>query len=486
MSYTLYVNDNGTPVFIANLTETAARAASSVQALAVDDSVITLTRADGSTATLDCLPLRVGKASKLTTARTLQVDLTSTGEVSFDGSANASIGVSGILPVAYGGTGSSTGVAPKAAADASGNNIVATYATKAELTSSSDSKAPASHTSETATSAKFSHVKLSDATNSTSGASEGIAATPKAVNTAYNLASEAMAAAEAAHEAATASVVASATTPKAAGTAAVGTEVGYARGDHVHPAQTTISGNAGSATKLATARTIDGVSFDGSAAITHYGTCSTDAGTAAKTVSLTGFSLVTGAEVTVKFTVTNTAASPTLNVNSSGAKAIYYNGAAITAGYLKANKIYKFVYNGTQYDFIGDIDTNTTYTSGTGLSLSSNKFSLANTAVTSGAYGPSVDASPAHGGSFTVPYLTIDAQGRVTKAETKTITLPASGNTDKKVQVATNTTTKAYITASTSAATTGTLICDTGVYLDASAGMLTATTFKTASGIEIY
>lgn len=58
---------------------------------------------------------------------------------------------------------------------------------------------------------------------------------------------------------------ASGTTPKAAGTAAVGAEMdAFARGDHVHPAQTTVSGNAGTATKLATARTINGVGFDGS------------------------------------------------------------------------------------------------------------------------------------------------------------------------------------------------------------------------------
>lgn len=56
---------------------------------------------------------------------------------------------------------------------------------------------------------------------------------------------------------------ASTTTPKANGTAAVGTDTKFARGDHVHPAQTTITGNAGSATKLQNARTINGVSFDG-------------------------------------------------------------------------------------------------------------------------------------------------------------------------------------------------------------------------------
>ena len=90
-----------------------------------------------------------------------------------------------------------------------------------------------------------------------------------------------------------------------------------------------------------------------------YGSCSTAAGTAAKAVTVDNFSLETGAKVAVKFTVTNTAANPTLNVNSTGAKAIYYNGAAITAGYLKANKVYEFIYNGTQWDFVGDIDTDT-------------------------------------------------------------------------------------------------------------------------------
>ena len=124
-------------------------------------------------------------------------------------------------------------------------------------------------------------------------------------------------------------------------------------------APTTVSGNAGSATKLATARTIDGVSFNGTANIIHYGTCSTAAATVEKTVSCTGFTLVTGAEITIRFTVTNTAASPTLNVNNTGAKAIVYRNAAISAGYLAANRVYKFVYDGTNYELIGDVNTDT-------------------------------------------------------------------------------------------------------------------------------
>ena len=65
----------------------------------------------------------------------------------------------------------------------------------------------------------------------------------------------------------------STTTPKVAGTATVGSESAVARGDHVHPVQTSVSGNAGTATKLATERTIQignkSNTFDGSANITY-------------------------------------------------------------------------------------------------------------------------------------------------------------------------------------------------------------------------
>ena len=150
--------------------------------------------------------------------------------------------------------------------------------------------------------------------------------------------------------------------PKANGTAAAGSSASVARADHVHPLQTTVSGNAGSATKWATARKINGLTVDGTADRSNYGSCSTAAATAAKVVDCAGFALVTGAEITVKFTVTNTAANPTLNVNGSGAKSIYYRGSAISAGYLAANRTYTFRYNGTQYDLVGDLDTNTVYT----------------------------------------------------------------------------------------------------------------------------
>ena len=126
-------------------------------------------------------------------------------------------------------------------------------------------------------------------------------------------------------------------------------------------APTSITGNAGTATKWATKRTVDGVQMDGSANVHHYGTCSTAAATAEKAVALTGFVLATGAVIRVKFTVTNTAANPTLNVNGTGAKAIRYRNAAVSASYLAANRTYDFVYDGTYYQLVGDVDTNTTY-----------------------------------------------------------------------------------------------------------------------------
>ena len=62
-------------------------------------------------------------------------------------------------------------------------------------------------------------------------------------------------------------------TPKVAGTATVGSDSGAARGDHVHPAQTSVSGNAGTATKLQSGKEIaignKSNNFDGSANISY-------------------------------------------------------------------------------------------------------------------------------------------------------------------------------------------------------------------------
>ena len=112
------------------------------------------------------------------------------------------------------------------------------------------------------------------------------------------------------------------------------------------------------ANTLKTARTIDGVKFDGSAGIIHYGVCSSSAALAAKTVDCTGFTLVTGAWIAVKFTHENTASwsGVTLNVNNTGAKNIKYRGGAgvTELPHLQLdNTILMLVYDGTNYEVVG-------------------------------------------------------------------------------------------------------------------------------------
>lgn len=92
----------------------------------------------------------------------------------------------------------------------------------------------------------------------------------------------------------------------------------------------------------------------------HYGVCSTASAQAAKTVDCPGFTLVTGAWIIVKFTYENTYtwSSVTLNVNNTGAKSIKYMGntptGTLSAAQL-AGSVLMFVYDGTNYEFVGDI-----------------------------------------------------------------------------------------------------------------------------------
>jgi len=103
-----------------------------------------------------------------------------------------------------------------------------------------------------------------------------------------------------------------------------------------------------------------------------YATCPTAAATAAKvatidpaTTDFTTSILTPGIVVFVKFTITNSAAvgDLTLNVNNTGAKPIKQvrNGTVQTlpgAGYLAANATYQFTYDGTNWLYTGNYDSN--------------------------------------------------------------------------------------------------------------------------------
>ena len=149
-------------------------------------------------------------------------------------------------------------------------------------------------------------------------------------------------------------------------------------------------------------KTIDSLCFGSDTHIftLPYGTCSTAAATAAKTVAVQGgnFSLETGSRVLVKFTVTNTASNPTLNVSSTGAKAIFYKGSAISSSSLVANQIYEFVYTGTNWELIGD--TEYTHPSSHAASMITGLATVA----TSGSYNDLTNKVP--NGSATVAGIT--------------------------------------------------------------------------------
>lgn len=134
---------------------------------------------------------------------------------------------------------------------------------------------------------------------------------------------------------------------------------------------TLANGTVASANTLSTSHTIDGVSFDGSADIVHYGTCDTAAATAAKVVALDGFVLTVGARIAVRFTYTNTASSPTLNVNGTGAIAITKYGTTALSTYMwYPNAVVEFVYDGTDWIMLGGTLATTSYYGITKLSTS--------------------------------------------------------------------------------------------------------------------
>lgn len=180
--------------------------------------------------------------------------------------------------------------------------------------------------------------------------------------------------------------------------------------------------------------------FERLATYTPVGTSSTAAGTKAKAVTINGFSLSTNAFVLVKFSNANTASAPTLNVSNTGAKAIYFNGAAVPTGYLEANKFYHFVYDGSRWVLTGDVDVRHLYLPLTGGTITGNLAVQGTTTLTG--------LLTANGGVTTkaLTATSLDLNGnadisgtlKVTGASTLTGLLTANGGVTTKALTATS------------------------------------------------
>ena len=85
---------------------------------------------------------------------------------------------------------------------------------------------------------------------------------------------------------------------------------------------------------------------------TGYAVCSTAAGTAAKTVSISDFVLLKNAMVSVLFNNGFTVGACTLNVSSTGAKPIFLHGAAVKAGDINSKTVAMLQYDGTNWNIV--------------------------------------------------------------------------------------------------------------------------------------
>ena len=164
---------------------------------------------------------------------------------------------------------------------------------------------------------------------------------------------------------------------------------------------------------------------------TPYATCSTAAGTAAKVATITpgsAFSLETGVRVSVKFTNALSVAAPTLNVNSSGAKAIYFRGATLSsAQYWAAGSTVDFVYDGNYWQMLGSQHNSTYSLSSFGVTASATELNYTD-GVTSNIQTQLNSKLPVSGGNVTGHIYLTGASANSSTANTSQLVFGTSSN----------------------------------------------------------
>ena len=105
-------------------------------------------------------------------------------------------------------------------------------------------------------------------------------------------------------------------------------------------------------------------------------------------------------------------------VRSVNGKTVDGNGAVSISNVASADKLS----SARTISLTNHVTGSTTFDGSGNASISA---TLANSGVTAGSYGPSANATPSAGATFDVPYITVDAKGRLTAASTKTVKMPS-------------------------------------------------------------
>lgn len=122
--------------------------------------------------------------------------------------------------------------------------------------------------------------------------------------------------------------------------------------------------------------------------------------------------------------------------------------------------------------------TNTTYSAGSGLSLSGTAFSHgATSALLPGSYGPTANVTGSNGATIVVPQITVDNYGHVTGVTNRTYTSVDADT--KNTAGATNSTSKLYLIGATDQVSTSITYSNSGVY--ATSGSVYASSFYETS-----
>jgi len=155
---------------------------------------------------------------------------------------------------------------------------------------------------------------------------------------------------------------------------------------------------------------VDGVGANADGAIVRYGVCSTNASTASKTVDIPGVTLIAGATIQVKFVLGNSVNNVTLNVNSTGAKAIWWCNRGLTPTAIYANTTLTLVYNGEQWELTELMPLYGLYSTCSTAAATTDK-SIPATSLVRIAAGTTIAVTFIYGNTVTAPTATVAYTG---------------------------------------------------------------------------